>query len=47
MTEWSLRSVRPVETKEVASLSARFLTGLMIAMAGVLSLVAFVDYVGR
>jgi hypothetical protein len=47
MTELSLRSVRPVETKEVASLSARFLTGLVIAMAGILSLVALVEYLGR
>ena len=47
MTELSLRSVRPVETKEVASLSARFLTGLVIAVAGILSVVAFVEYVAR
>ena len=36
MTELTLRTVHPVETKEVASLSARYITTLVIAMAGIL-----------
>jgi hypothetical protein len=44
MTELSLRSVRPVAPKEIASLSARFLTSLVIAFAGILSLIPFLVY---
>ena len=44
MTELTLRTVHPVETKEVASLSARFLTTTVIVMAGILSFLPFVVY---
>ena len=44
MTELSLHSVRPVAPKEIASVSARFLTSFVIAFAGILSLVPFVVY---
>jgi hypothetical protein len=44
MTELSLRSVRPVAPRETASLSARFLTSIVIAFAGVLCLLPFVVY---
>ena len=48
MTELSLtlRSVRPVAPKEVASLSARFLTGVVIGLAGILCLLPFLVYFG-
>jgi hypothetical protein len=44
MTEVTLRAVHPVETKEVASLSARFLTTTVIAASGILLLIPFVVY---
>jgi hypothetical protein len=44
MTELSLRSVRPVAPKEIASLSARFLTGIVIGFAGLLCLLPFLVY---
>jgi hypothetical protein len=44
MTELSLRSVRPIAPRETASLSARFLTSFVIALAGILSLVPFLVY---
>jgi hypothetical protein len=44
MTELSLRSVRPVPPKEIASISARFLTGTVIGFAGVLCLLPFLVY---
>jgi hypothetical protein len=44
MTELSLRSVRPVPPKEIASISARFLTGIVIGFAGVLCLLPFLVY---
>jgi len=47
MTELSLRTVHPAETKEVASLSARFITSFVIAMSGILSITPFVAYFSR
>jgi hypothetical protein len=44
MTEVTLRAVHPAETKEIASLSARFLTQTVIAMAAILTFVPFVVY---
>ena len=44
MTEVTLRAVHPVETKEIASLSARFLTQTVIVIAGLLSFLPFVVY---
>ena len=44
MTEVTLRAVHPAETKEVASLSARFLTTTVIAASGILLLIPFVVY---
>jgi hypothetical protein len=44
MTEVTLRAVHPAERKEIASLSARFLTQTVIAMAAILSFVPFVVY---
>ena len=44
MSELTLRTVHPVETKEVASLDARYLTIFVIAAVGILSLVPFLVY---
>jgi hypothetical protein len=44
MTRVTLRTIHPNESKEVASLSARFLTQTIIVVAGVLSFVPFVAY---
>ena len=44
MSELSLHSVHRVESREVASRSARLLTSFVIAIAGVLSFVPFVVY---
>ena len=40
----SLRSVRPVEPKEITPISVWIITRVVIAMAGVLSLAPFVIY---
>jgi hypothetical protein len=42
MRELTLRAVHPTETREVASLSARFLSSLVIALAGILLFTPFV-----
>jgi hypothetical protein len=47
MPELSLRSVHPAETKEIASLSARFITSFVIVVAGILSFVPFLAYFTR
>jgi hypothetical protein len=47
MSELSLRSVHPAETKEIASLSARFITSFVIAFAGILSFAPFLAYFTR
>jgi hypothetical protein len=44
MTEVTLRAVHPVETREVASLSARFLTTTVIAGSSMLLFIPFVVY---
>jgi hypothetical protein len=44
MTELTLRSIRPAQSREVASLSARVLTSFVIAFAGLLTLAPFVVY---
>lgn len=44
MTEVTLRAVHPVETREVASLSARFLTTTVIAGSGIVLFIPFVAY---
>ena len=44
MTELALRTVHPRETREVASLSARFITTFVIAFVGILSIVPFAVY---
>ena len=48
MTELSLslRSVRPVAPREIANLSARFLTGVVIGLAVILLLLPFLVYFG-
>jgi hypothetical protein len=47
MTQLSLRSFHPIERKEVASLSARFLTNFTIAVAWFLTLAPFAVYFSR
>jgi hypothetical protein len=47
MIELSLRSVRPVAPREIASLSARFLTSIVIGFAGILCLLPFLVYFAR
>jgi hypothetical protein len=47
MSEFSLHTVHPTETKEVASLSARFITSFVIAFAGILSFAPFLAYFSR
>jgi hypothetical protein len=44
MTEVTLRAVHPNESKEIISFSARFLTQIVIAVAGFLSFVPFAVY---
>ena len=44
MTELTLRTIHPAESREVASVGARLLTSLVIAIAGILSFVPFVVY---
>jgi hypothetical protein len=44
MTEVTLRAVHPAESREIVSLSARFLSQMVIAVAGVLSFVPFAVY---
>jgi len=44
MSELSLRNIRPTESREVASVSARVLTSFVIAFAGLLSFVPFIAY---
>jgi hypothetical protein len=44
MTEVTLRAVHPTESREIASLSARFLTQTVIAVAAFLSFVPFAAY---
>ena len=44
MQELTLRTVHPTETREVASLDARFLTTFLIAMTGILTILPFAIY---
>jgi hypothetical protein len=44
MRELTLRTVHPAEPREIASLSARFLTHLVIAFTGILLFTPFVVY---
>ena len=45
MSNLSLRAAHPTESKEIASLSGRFISTLVIAMAGVLSLAPIAVYI--
>jgi hypothetical protein len=47
MTEVTLRAVHPVETKEVASMSARFLTATVIAGSALLFIPFLVYFIGQ
>lgn len=44
MSNIELRSVHPVETKEVADVGARWITRVVIGAAGILSYAPFVIY---
>ena len=44
MSNLGLRAAHPAEHKEIASLSARYLSTLVIAMAGLLSLAPIAAY---
>jgi hypothetical protein len=44
MSNLSLGAARPAETREVASTSARYITTVVIAMSGLLSLAPIVVY---
>jgi hypothetical protein len=44
MNDVTLRAVHPTEAKEIASFSARVLTQMVIAIAGILSFVPFAVY---
>jgi hypothetical protein len=47
MSNLSLKAAHPAETREVASLSARFITTVVIAMSGLLSLAPLAVYLTR
>jgi len=47
MSNLNLGAARPTETKEIASLSARFITTLVIGMAGFLSLAPVAAYLAQ
>jgi hypothetical protein len=47
MSNLSLRAAHPTEHKEIASLSGRFLSTVVIAMAGFLSLASIATYLTR
>jgi len=47
MSNLSLRAAHPTEKREVASLSGRFISTVVIAMSGFLSLASVAEYLTR
>jgi len=47
MSNLSLRPVHPAEKREIASLSGRFISTVVIAMSGFLSLASVAAYLTR